>query len=90
MKTVACLLTGFVIPLLAGCAGIGPQTISRDRFDYTAAISDLWKRQMLIHTSGSTTGTCCPRKSFLFLMFVFILVETGEKGAAPIVTIPTG
>ena len=33
--------------LLSGCAGIGPDTVSRDRFDYTEAISDSWKRQML-------------------------------------------
>ena len=30
------------------------------------------------------------KKFFAFLMFVFTLVETGEKGAAPVVTIPTG
>ncbi len=30
------------------------------------------------------------KKFFTFLMFVFTLVETGEKGAAPIVTIPAG
>jgi hypothetical protein len=30
------------------------------------------------------------KRIFSFLMFVFTLVETGEKGAAPIVTIPTG
>ncbi len=29
------------------CAGFGPTTVSRDRFDYNAAISDSWKRQML-------------------------------------------
>jgi hypothetical protein len=29
------------------------------------------------------------KKIFSFLMFVFTLVETGEKGTAPIVTIPT-
>ena len=34
---------------LAGCAGIGPSTVSRDRFDYTEAISDSWKRQMLFN-----------------------------------------
>jgi len=32
---------------LSGCAGLGPTTVSRDRFDYTAAISDSWKRQMM-------------------------------------------
>ncbi len=34
---------------LAGCAGIGPSTVSRDRFDYTEAISDSWKHQMLLN-----------------------------------------
>jgi len=34
---------------LFGCSAIGPTTISRDRFDYTAAISDSWKRQMLFN-----------------------------------------
>ncbi|PKN62711.1 MAG: hypothetical protein CVU57_22910 [Deltaproteobacteria bacterium HGW-Deltaproteobacteria-15] len=35
--------------LLAGCTGFGPLTVSRDRFDYTSAISDSWKRQMLFN-----------------------------------------
>ena len=35
--------------LLSGCAGIGPSTVSRDRFDYTEAISDSWKHQMLLN-----------------------------------------
>lgn len=35
--------------LVSGCAGIGAPTVSRDRFDYTAAISDSWKRQMLFN-----------------------------------------
>ena len=29
-------------------------------------------------------------KKIFFFMFVFTLVETGDKGTAPIVTIPTG
>jgi len=37
------------ILLSAGCAGIGPGTVARDRFDYTAAISDSWKHQMLFN-----------------------------------------
>jgi hypothetical protein len=42
----AVLLLGLV--LLAGCAGIGPPSIPRDRFDYVTAVSDSWKRQMLL------------------------------------------
>ena len=34
---------------LVGCAGIGPKTISRDRFDYSSAISNSWKKQMLLN-----------------------------------------
>jgi hypothetical protein len=39
----------WLMPLvvMAGCASIGPATVSRDRFDYVASISDSWKRQML-------------------------------------------
>ena len=39
------LIVGILI--LSSCAEIGPATVSRDRIDYTAAISDSWKRQML-------------------------------------------
>jgi hypothetical protein len=35
--------------VLFGCSGIGPPTVPRDRFDYTAAISDSWKNQMLFN-----------------------------------------
>lgn len=34
---------------IAGCGTIGSRTVSRDQFDYTAAISDSWKRQMLLN-----------------------------------------
>lgn len=32
-----------------GCSSLGPWSISRDRFDYTTAISDSWKDQMLMN-----------------------------------------
>ena len=38
------ILTG-----LSSCASIGPSTVARDRFDYTTAISDSWKAQMLLN-----------------------------------------
>lgn len=35
---------------LWGCTGLGPHTVARDRFDYTGAIGDSWKEQMLVNT----------------------------------------
>ena len=44
-------IVGLVLLVVAatGCRTVGPGTISRDRFDYTSAISDSWKRQMLLN-----------------------------------------
>ncbi|MGV8075202.1 MAG: hypothetical protein AB2L11_11675 [Syntrophobacteraceae bacterium] len=42
--TITILLLAF-----AGCAGVGPHSVARDRFDYTKAISDSWKDQMLVN-----------------------------------------
>lgn len=38
-----------ILMTLMGCAGVGPHTVARDRFDYTTAISDSWKSQMLVN-----------------------------------------
>ncbi len=35
--------------ILAGCSSIGPGTVTRDRFDYSASISESWKRQSLLN-----------------------------------------
>jgi hypothetical protein len=34
---------------LPGCSGIGPATVVPSRFDYTTALGDSWKQQMLIN-----------------------------------------
>ena len=34
---------------VSGCATIGPSTIARDRFEYSTAIADSWKRMMLLN-----------------------------------------
>lgn len=45
------LLYVFLVFVLmcSGCSGIGPSTITRDRFDYVSAISESWKRQTLLN-----------------------------------------
>jgi hypothetical protein len=35
--------------LLPGCGGIGPRTVTHDRFDYTETLSASWKQQMLVN-----------------------------------------
>jgi len=34
---------------LGGCGSLGPATITKDRFDYTTAIAESWKSQMLLN-----------------------------------------
>jgi len=44
------LIIGFATAVLgAGCRSVGPDTISRDRFDYTSAIADSAKNQVLLN-----------------------------------------
>ena len=35
--------------LVAGCESIGPRTVPADRFNYTTALADSWKTQMLLN-----------------------------------------
>ncbi len=46
-RLVTVLLLGAVA--LSGCRSIGPQTIPRDRHNYSSAISESWKRQALLN-----------------------------------------
>ncbi|RRJ95978.1 hypothetical protein Ga0100231_018635 [Opitutaceae bacterium TAV4] len=42
-------LAGLMLALLSGCASIGPSTIPRDRFGYSSAVTESWKRQTLLN-----------------------------------------
>ena len=35
--------------IMSGCGSMGPNSVSRDRFDYITAISESWKKQMLLN-----------------------------------------
>ena len=48
-RAAGCLLTGAAAVWLASCHSVGPTTIPRDRFDYSTAIGDSWKRQTLLN-----------------------------------------
>ena len=38
-----------IVSMFTGCMGIGPGTVARDRFDYTSAVAESWKRSMLLN-----------------------------------------
>jgi hypothetical protein len=37
------------VVLFAGCTQLGPKSINRDRFDYSAAVADSWKNRALLN-----------------------------------------
>jgi len=49
MMRIKIIILVAILPILFGCSTIGAPTVPRDRFDYTAAISDSWKNQMLFN-----------------------------------------
>ena len=46
---IRCVFTLLILPGLGGCVSIGPGMVNRDRVAYTDAISESWKRQMLLN-----------------------------------------
>jgi hypothetical protein len=49
MKKPGFLITLLMLLTLTGCARLGGPTIIRDRFDYSVAVSESWKSQMLLN-----------------------------------------
>jgi hypothetical protein len=50
IRKVTLLVLSLCLSALSACVSIGPRTVVHDRFDYTAAIGDSWKQQMLVNT----------------------------------------
>ncbi len=46
---LARMLLLLIVLAMTGCASMGPGTVTKDRFDYTAAVGDSWKTQMLLN-----------------------------------------
>jgi hypothetical protein len=49
MTSLRTVLLGVVLWSVAGCSSFGPTTIPRDRFDYSGALAESWKNQMLLN-----------------------------------------
>src|SRR5215813_10531761 len=49
MAKLTLSLLSLSVLFLTGCLTIGPRTVARDRFDYSTAISESWKRQTLLN-----------------------------------------
>ena len=46
-RKLACICVSLL--LVTGCHSIGPKTIPRDRFNYSGALAESWKNQMLLN-----------------------------------------
>ncbi len=42
-------VVGMLVIGACGCQSIGPRTVARDRFDYSASVGESWKRQTLLN-----------------------------------------
>ncbi len=49
MKSHLVVLSSVALLLFPGCRSIGPNTVPRDRFEYSGSISESWKRQTLLN-----------------------------------------
>lgn len=48
-RLLSAMALGVVALSLPGCSAIGPNTIARDRFDYSAAVAASWQRELLLN-----------------------------------------
>ena len=55
-KRFPVIFLAVVTLFLTGCGAIGPGSVGRDRFDYTTAISESWKTQMLFNIVKARYG----------------------------------
>ena len=104
MRLHSALLILALVGLTAGCV-LGPGTVIRDRFDYSAAVADYALQIKSSRDRPADAFVAVPYRDFWFwiddrdvpskrmlsfIMFVFALVEPRSKDAPPVLTISTG
>jgi len=65
--------------LCTACAGIGARTVTADRFDYTSALSDSWKSQMLINVVKVRYGDAPVFLDVSSVIEAYELTQIGER-----------
>jgi hypothetical protein len=82
-KDTLTLFLGFILTV-SGCT-IGPDTIERDRFDYSAAITTSWKEQMLLNLVKIRYGD-----TPVFLEVTSIINQYGLEGDVRVLGVLNG
>src|SRR5262245_37137056 len=49
IKMVRYLAAVSLLAVVSSCSSVGPALVTRDRFDYSSAVADSWKRQTLLN-----------------------------------------
>ena len=67
--------------LCTACAGVGVRTVTVDCFEYTATLSDTWKRQMLINVVKLRYGDAPVFLDVASVIESYELTQTASIGA---------
>jgi len=82
-RTLAADVAAIIIlaTLCSACVGVGARTVTADRFDYTTALSDSWKRQMLINVVKLRYGDAPVFLDVSSVIESYELTQTASLGA---------
>jgi hypothetical protein len=84
-RTVQLMILIGLVTVTAGCSSIGPQTLPRDRLDYSDAVASSWQRQMLLNIVKLRYG-----EMPMFLDVSSVINQYTATGSASATLIPGG